>query len=433
MILRHRQEQLWALASNASSLFYFVDNVSDMLPVPLSTAATLAFAWDPGRFASREGPNHWNATQKKFLVEFASTQYGSQLAEAAGTLYESYVSDLPPFLCSSRRVLGHSTLSLPTPHCLVVPVTQLIFALELLQFNIPHLQRGESDEMIGESLGKLSGAGSSDLNNQGWPLTNASRAQAQSKLEAVLPSLAPCASLHEAASAFAPQIPARRQEFYARHMLWQVACQHFGVVAITELARSMLAADLPYAIVHVNASIVAIDALFEAQRAAEGTGQRLGDGHGITGRTVRPFAYEGDSRGAGQQVLQLEAQLVDGQPDEGVLVHLVLTAGLAQCLAKFGHGRNVKTSVLGQDRGIAVRQLLSDLVDHRDLLSSRLSHAHTSSFVFSVGGGCRRWSLWLSPAEAGHTHRRPGPGEPGKKEKEKKVLRLVDCPQFILQ
>ena len=32
-------EQLWALASNASSLFYFVDNVSDMLPVPLSTAA----------------------------------------------------------------------------------------------------------------------------------------------------------------------------------------------------------------------------------------------------------------------------------------------------------------------------------------------------------------------------------------------------------
>ena len=129
-----------------------------------------------------------------------------------------------------------------------------------------------------ESLGRLSGAGSSDLNNQGWPLTNASRAQAQSKLEAVLPSLAPCASLHEAASAFAPQIPARRQEFYARHMLWPVACQHFGVVAITELARSMLAADLdlPSAIVHVNASIAAIDALFEAQRAAEGSGQWSG-------------------------------------------------------------------------------------------------------------------------------------------------------------
>ena len=32
-------QQLWALTSNASSLFYFVDNVSDMLPVPLSTAA----------------------------------------------------------------------------------------------------------------------------------------------------------------------------------------------------------------------------------------------------------------------------------------------------------------------------------------------------------------------------------------------------------
>ena len=83
-------QQLWALASNASSLFYFVDNVSDMLPVPLSTAATLAFAWDPSAFASKSpAENDWNATQKKFLVEWSSTQYGSAVSEAVGTMYES--------------------------------------------------------------------------------------------------------------------------------------------------------------------------------------------------------------------------------------------------------------------------------------------------------------------------------------------------------
>ena len=227
-------QQLWAMASNASSLFYFVDNVSDMLPVPLSTAATLAFAWDPHAFARRDGgPNDWNATQKAFLVRWASTQYGGAVGGAVGTLYESY-------------------------------------------FNLPHLQKGSSDEMIGASLGNLAGLGSRDVDAQGWPPTNATRVAAQQHLGDVRPSLAPCASLQAAAAGAAPSIPARRAQFYAQHMLWPVACQHFGVVAISELAQSLLAADIGEAVAHANASITALDALFAAQRAAEGTGEWSG-------------------------------------------------------------------------------------------------------------------------------------------------------------
>ena len=85
----------------------------------------------------------------------------------------------------------------------------------------------------------------------------------------------------------------------------------------------------------------------------------------IGGGTVGLLADERYGRGAGKQVLHLEAQLVDGEADQGVLVHLVLAACLAQCLPEFGHGRNVQTSILGQDRSVAGRELLSDLLDDR--------------------------------------------------------------------
>lgn len=79
--------------------------------------------------------------------------------------------------------------------------------------------------------------------------------------------------------ALATKIPPRRLQFYTSHMLWQVACQYFGVVAIAELSKSLIAAgggSGADAIAHANASVAALDSLFEAQRAAEGTGEWSG-------------------------------------------------------------------------------------------------------------------------------------------------------------
>ena len=58
--------------------------------------------------------------------------------------------------------------------------------------------------------------------------------------------------------------------------------------------------------------------------------EHLGYADRITGRTVRLFPDKSDGRRTDQQIFNLEAQLVDGETHQGVLVNLVLAAGLAQ-------------------------------------------------------------------------------------------------------
>lgn len=239
-------QQLWALAANASSLFYFVDNVSDMLPVPLSTAAALAFAWDPQQFVAEKGD--WNATQLSFLKNWSLVQYEADeaVADEAAALYADY-------------------------------------------FAIPHVHDGLSDEWIGRLLGTLGGGGAQALHSQGT-IDNATKTAAAKALAQVQPSLPACAALHSGALALVAKVPSRRQQFYRRHMLWNSACQHFGTLAISELSQSLLAfpdsqviesgaegaRDATVAIAHANASLAALDSLFEAQRAAEGSGEWSG-------------------------------------------------------------------------------------------------------------------------------------------------------------
>eukprot|EP01047_Picozoa_sp_COSAG01_P078839 COSAG01_NODE_14722_length_1418_cov_1.959060_1_plen_327_part_00 len=139
------------------------------------------------------------------------------------------------------------------------------------------MHRGSSDEWIGATLGKLSASAAQALHRSGT-IDQSTLQIAHQATEEVGPSLVPAQALHSAALALAPQIPKRRQQFYTRHMLWNVACQHFGSVAISELSQSVLAAanDTTAAVAHVNASVAALDSLFAAQRAAEGSGQWSG-------------------------------------------------------------------------------------------------------------------------------------------------------------
>ena len=58
--------------------------------------------------------------------------------------------------------------------------------------------------------------------------------------------------------------------------------------------------------------------------------EHLGYADRITGRAVSLLPDESDGRRADQQVFNLEAQLVDGKANQGVLVDLVLATGLAQ-------------------------------------------------------------------------------------------------------
>lgn len=224
--------QLWEFVANASNLYYIVDNVSDMVPVPISTSAVLKFAWDPTAFTSHGSDTDWNATQLDFLVNFSRVQFGDALAEQAATLYNRY-------------------------------------------FTLPHLLAGAGDEWIGETLGSLAGGGAGDISGTG-AVSNVTAAKANKSMEALAESLPLAAALQADVVAFAALVPARRLQFYRQHLAWQTACQHFGYVAVNELSQSLLATTHSDAVQHVNASLTAIDNLFEAQRAGEGTGQWSG-------------------------------------------------------------------------------------------------------------------------------------------------------------
>jgi hypothetical protein len=146
-------EQLWALASNASSLFYFVDNVSDMLPVPLSTAAALAFAWDPSQFVNTDnkdgeegggGGNDWNATQKRYLTAWSQVQYGGTTT-VTSTGGAAYIYENAGEKEEGRRRRREESDA--------AVVAQQVAALYEDYFNIPHVHAGLSDEWIGARLG----------------------------------------------------------------------------------------------------------------------------------------------------------------------------------------------------------------------------------------------------------------------------------------
>ena len=61
---------------------------------------------------------------------------------------------------------------------------------------------------------------------------------------------------------------------------------------------------------------------------------------------------EGDGRGAGEQVVDLQAQVPGGEAHQGVLVDLVLASRVAQRTAEIGSGRHVEPPVLGEHGSI---------------------------------------------------------------------------------
>jgi hypothetical protein len=126
----------------------------------------------------------------------------------------------------------------------------------------------------------LGGDGAADYTKDGVVSNTTANAATGSLLSATTSLPATTALLRDMA-ALQPKIAPHRAQFFKSHAAWQVSCQHYGVLAIAELAKSLLAAaivpptptTLAAAITHVNASVAAINALFAAQRDAEGAGE----------------------------------------------------------------------------------------------------------------------------------------------------------------
>ena len=80
--------------------------------------------------------------------------------------------------------------------------------------------------------------------------------------------------------------------------------------------------------------LIVEDAAFDHQGTV-GPGKvlkRFGYRHGITRGPISPLTHEGDRRRPCKQVLQVKAQVPHGKSHQGVLVDLVVAAGLAESM-----------------------------------------------------------------------------------------------------
>lgn len=318
--------QLYPFAKNASETYYLVDNVSDMLPVPLSTGALLQFAWDPERFAP-DSSGSWNSSQRAYLLDWSQRQYGAAVASSAADIYEAY-------------------------------------------FNLPHIVHGNSDEWIGGTIGKLAGAATSDIRRAGVT-SNTTVASAAKAREQAAVSLAPAQALLQAAVALAPRIPSSRAGFYASHVTWPTTCQYYGPLAITALADAVAAAASPAgtaeAAQHVAAALAAFDAMFAAQRAAEGAGEWNG-------------VYWGD---------RLEYTNLQGRRRSLLALAVALNSTLAASLSTFNSGKSYY-SMYEFERPAVVNypRFYGDKGGCNDTLNPRYC-LRDFVLVNCSGGGCR--------------------------------------------
>ena len=158
--------------------------------------------------------------------------------------------------------------------------------------------------------------------------------------------------------------------------------------------------------------------------------QRLGQRHGVACRAVGALAHEGDRRRAGEQVLEVEVELLGGEAHQRVLVDPVLAAGVAQRTAQLGECGHVQAAVLGQDDGFGRRQSFTNLVDDRGLLGPDggvVRHARSPPWRF----GSKSGSGPLVPTPqglVGFAHRGPATGTTARTDSEALLLRRSGSP-----
>ena len=233
----------------------------DLKPAVLSAAAALAFVWDPtpylvnssGTGADVGVPNRTaNQSQELFLQAWAEQQFSGLKTEKDG---------------SQNSSSGDDTL-------------QRIVQLWRGYFELPWVARGQSDEMLGGSIGGIASSLAADLAHN-FSVSAKTATEADNGRKLAMEGLAQATSLHMAAAELLVQLPVHRQQFWRSHMLLQSAIQRFAVETIDALSNATLtlvAAGAPIpthaAVAEANEAVStalnAMDQLFAAERDAEG-------------------------------------------------------------------------------------------------------------------------------------------------------------------
>ena len=276
-------EQLSSFVRQARSTTTFVLNLSDLKPAVLSAAAALAFVYDPRPYTVNGS---------------ASSPVGNQ---TAGDAEAKFMSDW-----TGRNFRGVDAAT-----------QQKIANAWTAYFELPWIVRGESDEHLAGAIGGLASGLASDL-QRNWSVSSKTMKDATNAFSGFVISggLQNATALHTSVAALHPLVTASRLQFFQSHILVQSAIQRYASFAAVALSNATVAlsvtatpskAAVTTAQGYVADALTALDALFAAERAAEGgssspwRGMYWADRHRFTNFQARR-----------REVLRLQATLASG-------------------------------------------------------------------------------------------------------------------------
>ncbi|MDR3228037.1 MAG: glycosyl hydrolase 115 family protein [Puniceicoccales bacterium] len=210
--------------ARAGATEFFLVNVSDIRPVPLSTDCAMKFAWDTAPYIDKSNEENMAA----FFRDWSRRQFGDALAAPIAALYHDY-------------------------------------------FHIAHIKAQLGDNDIFSKIANLRRRSASALVN-GKPLSDATLNEVNRILQFCGKSRPDLEKLFVAAEALAPRVPAGRRDFYQSHLLTQIALHKEGLAVLEHYARALLAyqsGDKPAALAAAGKSQQAARAILSALQKAE--------------------------------------------------------------------------------------------------------------------------------------------------------------------
>jgi len=212
--------------ARAGATNFFLVNVSDVRPVPLSTDCAMRLAWNAAPWLARSDAEN----QEAFLNDWSRRQFGPQLAGEVAALYARYF-DIPYQRADQRKGdnAAHTMLRK--------------FATAM----VPQLQAGQP---LSAAMRKSLGAA------QRFAATNRVYVE----------------QLVAAATVLEPRVPAARRDFFQANVLTPFSIHLYSLDMLESYCQAMTAYgenQKPQAIAALEQSLAAIDQLFAVMRRAE--------------------------------------------------------------------------------------------------------------------------------------------------------------------
>jgi hypothetical protein len=177
----------------ADATMFFLDNLSDIRPVPLSTGCAMKLVWDAKPYLNKTDEEN----MADFLNDWSQRQFGSKLAAKIATNYNGY-------------------------------------------FNIPYIKEQASEFMIHSTLRWLIRTAMTFI-SENKPLDDKTLNSCKENLKFASENRAYVAKLTDKAVSLAAQVPAERKDFYQSHVLTQLQIHLYSLAALEYFSQSALA------------------------------------------------------------------------------------------------------------------------------------------------------------------------------------------------